>query len=277
MGKEEWKLRVPSFSARSFVKTNVTGSRRRFSRTRRLTNTQAAFPGTCSRQIAQENCAFDIPALSRAAQQNVSQQVARKGEVSSTFRKVGRQYAACDIVTTATCLATSRSMLRGTLLFPPTPTPHPHASLPHSPGGRLRLKTAAIFFPQGLPSPLVLVGIPEFPLTDECVFLPAAVCTTSAERGLVLCEDPASNQLNNSGNWTLKDQLGQWRQLNLSHITNITAIGTQAGHLQLAWWKKQNLLYSSCDGEYWQPYEKVRGIFHVFSRHCCIQQSTHQK
>ena len=144
---------------------------------------------------------------------------------------------------------------------------------------RLTLETSLIYFPQGLPhqpDPL-LFGNPEFPLTDECVFLPGAVCTTSAvERGLVLCEEPASNQLNNSGNWTLKDQVGQWRQLNLSHITNITAIETW-GHSQHDRWRKQYLLYSSCDGEYWQPYEKVRAIFHVFSRHCYSQQSTYQK
>ena len=158
---------------------------------------------------------------------------------------------------------------------PPTPIPHPLIPLTVGLGSK---QQQSIFRKAFHHSDQLLVGNPEFPLTDECVFLPGAVCTTSAvERGLVFCKEPASNQLNNSGNWTLKDQVGQWRQLNLSHITNITAIGTQAGHLQPRWWRKQYLLYSSCDGEYWRPYEKVRGIFHVFSRLCYCQQSTHQK
>ena len=91
----------------------------------------------------------------------------------------------------------------------------------------------------------------------------------------MLCEEPPSNQLNKSANWTAEDKLGQWLQVNLSHITNITAIGSQAGHFQHHWRRNQYLLYSSCDGEYWQPYKKVRVIFHVFSRHSLFQATEH--
>ena len=73
----------------------------------------------------------------------------------------------------------------------------------------------------------------------------------------MFCEEPASNQVNNSGNWTLKDQVGHFLQVNLSHITNITAIATQ-GHSQHDQWTTPYLLYSSCDGEYWKLYEKVK-------------------
>ena len=156
-----------------------------------------------------------------------------------------------------------------------SPNSHPHPLIPLTVDLRSKRKQS-IFRKAFHHSDQLLVGNPEFLPTDECVFLPGAVCTTSAvERRLVFCEEPASNQVNTSGNWTLIDQVGQPWQVNLSHITNITAIDTQAGHLQLGWWRKQYLLYSSCDGEYWQPYEKVRGIFHVFSRHSLLQSTEH--
>ena len=247
--KETSSLTVPSFSARSFVETSVTGTRRRFSRTRHLTSTRAAFPGTCNgaRQVAGNNCAFDIPSLPRATERNFTPKFARKGDV-------GRQSAAWDMVS-ATCLPTLRSMLRGTLLLPPE-TPPPYPLIPLTVGLRWK-RQQSIFHKAFRHSDQLVVDNREFLPTDECVFRPGAVCTTSAERGLVFFKEPASNQLNSSGNWTLEDQVGQWLQVNLSHITNITAIETR-GHSQGDRRTTQYLLYSSCDGEYWKPHEKVK-------------------
>ena len=53
---------------------------------------------------------------------------------------------------------------------------------------------------------------------------------------------------------------GQWLQVKLASTREITAIGTQGYH----WWTDRFFLYSSCDGVYWQPYGKVRGIFPGF-------------
>ena len=141
-------------------------------------------------------------------------------------------------------------------LPPPPPPPPPHPLIPLTVG--LRSKRQQFISHKAFRhSDQLFVDNPEFLPTDECVFLPCAVCTTSAKRELVFFKEPASNQLNSSGNWTLEDQVGQWLQVNLSHITNITAIGIQ-GHSQHDRWTTQYLLYSSCDGEYWQPYEKVK-------------------
>ena len=69
----------------------------------------------------------------------------------------------------------------------------------------------------------------------------------------------ADARLNSSKGWKTKEE-GQWLQVKLASATEITAIATQ-GYDR---WTDRFLLYSSCDGEYWQPYGKVRGIFRSF-------------
>ena len=70
-------------------------------------------PATSRDKLHGENCGCDIPSLRLATQKNVSLQVARKGEASSTFRDVAKQSAACNKATT-TCHATLTSTLPGT-------------------------------------------------------------------------------------------------------------------------------------------------------------------
>ena len=76
-------------------------------------------------------------------------------------------------------------------------------------------------------------------------------------------EGAADARLNSKKGWKTEFE-GQWLQVKLAIATEITAVATQ-GHPTEDRWTDQFLLYSSCDGEYWQPYEKVRGIFSNFS------------
>ena len=69
----------------------------------------------------------------------------------------------------------------------------------------------------------------------------------------------ADARLHGSGGWKTTGQ-GQWLQVKLASTSEITAIATQGYY----WRTDRFLLYSSCDGEYWQPYGKVRGIFRSF-------------
>ena len=86
-------------------------------------------------------------------------------------------------------------------------------------------------------------------------------------------------RLKRSGAWIANYKAGQWLQVELDSVTNITGIATQ-GYLSSSYnrWTKQYQLYSSCDGEYWQPYKKVREHSTFFPDFpCSSQQSTYQK
>ena len=74
----------------------------------------------------------------------------------------------------------------------------------------------------------------------------------------------ADARLNSSVGWAGNYTHGEWLQVELGNVTNVTAIATQ-GHPRFNWWSRRYLLYSSFDGIYWQPYRKVRGEFHSSS------------
>ena len=61
--------------------------------------------------------------------------------------------------------------------------------------------------------------------------------------------------------WIASDKAGQWLQVALGNVTNITAIATQGYSSRWYYWTKLYNLSSSLDGNDWQLYGKVRGIF----------------
>ena len=69
----------------------------------------------------------------------------------------------------------------------------------------------------------------------------------------------AKARLHGSGGWLSKGK-GQWLQLELANVTNVTAIATQ-GYSSGDYWTNLYRLESGLNGKIWQPYGKVRGIF----------------
>ena len=67
-------------------------------------------------------------------------------------------------------------------------------------------------------------------------------------------------RLHSVGSWAANYKAGMWLQVALNSATNITAIATQ-GHYSDKYWTKLYNLSSSLDGNGWQRYGKVRGIF----------------
>ena len=82
--------------------------------------------------------------------------------------------------------------------------------------------------------------------------LPGSVTASSATYSAA-----AQARLRGSKGWATRNWRGQWLQVALNSATNITSIATQ-GHHRRDWWTERFLLYSSCDGDYWQPYGKVK-------------------
>ena len=75
---------------------------------------EAIFLATClatnvARQVARKISRVTPQFCNLQRQQNVALRVARKGEISSTFRNVARQIAACDM-STAICNAILRKL-----------------------------------------------------------------------------------------------------------------------------------------------------------------------
>ena len=76
------------------------------------------------------------------------------------------------------------------------------------------------------------------------------------------CCKAADARLKSSGAWIASYKAGMWLQVALNSVTNITAIATQgysSGGIDC--WTKLYRLRGSFDGNVWQPYGKVRGIF----------------
>ena len=69
----------------------------------------------------------------------------------------------------------------------------------------------------------------------------------------------AEARLNGLG-WRAYYKADQWLQVALNSATNITAITTQ-GHSRYYTWTRLYRLESRLDGNVWQPYRKVRGLF----------------
>ena len=90
--------------------------------------------------------------------------------------------------------------------------------------------------------------------------LPKSSLTASSAE----CGTAADARLNSSVGWAAYYWKSQWLQVELGHVTNVTAIATQ-GHPGFDWWTRRYLVYSSFDGKSWQPYHKVRGEFHSSS------------
>ena len=82
--------------------------------------------------------------------------------------------------------------------------------------------------------------------------LPGSLTASSAMYGAA-----GQARLRGSEGCATKNWRGQWLQVELTRATNIKAIATQGYHRYDSW-TKQFLLYSSCDGKYWQPYGKVK-------------------
>ena len=70
----------------------------------------------------------------------------------------------------------------------------------------------------------------------------------------------AKARLHRDGGWTPVSDAGQWLQVALNSVNNITAIATQ-GYSSGDDWTKLYRLESGLDGNDWQLYGKVRGIF----------------
>ena len=70
----------------------------------------------------------------------------------------------------------------------------------------------------------------------------------------------AKARLHRDGGWRAQYKAGQWLQVALDNVTNITAIATQ-GYSRGDHWTKLYRLESGLDGNDWQLYGKVRGIF----------------
>ena len=70
----------------------------------------------------------------------------------------------------------------------------------------------------------------------------------------------AKARLHGDGGWTAYYEAGQWLQVALDNVTNITAIATQ-GNSCGDHWTKLYRLESGLDGNDMQRYGKVRGIF----------------
>ena len=71
----------------------------------------------------------------------------------------------------------------------------------------------------------------------------------------------AKARLHKNAGWIAYDKAGQWLQVALNNVTNITAIATQGDSSRWYYWTKLYNLNSSLDGNDWQLYGKVRGIF----------------
>ena len=67
-------------------------------------------------------------------------------------------------------------------------------------------------------------------------------------------------RLDGDGGWLPRYKAGLWLEVALNSATNITAIATQ-GYSSDDYWTKLYRLESGLDGNDWQLYEKVRGIF----------------
>ena len=67
-------------------------------------------------------------------------------------------------------------------------------------------------------------------------------------------------RMHRDGGWLARYKAGQWLQVALDNVTNITAIATQGCSSGYFWTKLYNLS-SSLDGKSWRRYGKVRGIF----------------
>ena len=72
--------------------------------------------------------------------------------------------------------------------------------------------------------------------------------------------EAAKARLHRDGGWIARYTAGQWLQVALNSVTNITAMATQGDSMWYFWTKLYNLS-SSLDGNDWQRYGKVRGIF----------------
>ena len=72
--------------------------------------------------------------------------------------------------------------------------------------------------------------------------------------------EAAKARLNSDGGWGADYKAGLWLQVALNSVTNITALATQ-GHSIRNSWTNLYRLSSSLDGNDWQPYGKVGGIF----------------
>ena len=70
----------------------------------------------------------------------------------------------------------------------------------------------------------------------------------------------ADARLKRSGAWIADYKAGMWLQVALNSVTNITAIATQGSSADDCWTNLYRLR-GSLDGNVWQPYGKVRGIF----------------
>ena len=105
------------------------------------------------------------------------------------------------------------------------------------------------------------------------IFRFSAECNSTLGLGDRSLPDPALNvssaldddkaakaRLHKDGGWTAYYVAGQWLQVALDNVTNITAIATQ-GHSSGDYWTKLYRLESGLDGNDWQLYGKVRGIF----------------
>ena len=68
-------------------------------------------------------------------------------------------------------------------------------------------------------------------------------------------------RLHRDGGWLARYKAGQWLQVALNSVTNITAITTQGHSRYYTYWTSLYRLESRLDGNDWKPYRKVRGIF----------------
>ena len=105
------------------------------------------------------------------------------------------------------------------------------------------------------------------------IFRFSAECNSTLGLGDRFLPDPALNassawdddkaakaRLHKDGGWRANHTAGQWLQVALDNVTNITAIATQ-GYSLGDYWTKLYRLESGLDGNNWQLYGKVRGIF----------------
>ena len=105
------------------------------------------------------------------------------------------------------------------------------------------------------------------------IFRFSAECNSTLGLGDRSLPDPALNassawdddkaakaRLHRDGGWRADYEAGLWLQVALDNVTNITAIATQ-GYSSGDYWTKLYRLESGLDGNDWQLYGKVRGIF----------------